>query len=313
MNKMMAMLVSVCTNICGEEDNKEYFADAMDRSSSKLRFDWDVWYEYVDALKSAGVNTLVMDLGDGIRFNSHPEIAVEGAWSVEQLKIEIARLRGMGFELIPKLNFSAAHDYWLKDYARMVSTEPYYRVCSDLIAEVCEIFKPEYFHIGMDEENYPLQEKYDYVVIRQHDALWKDIRFLVGEVEKHNVRVIMWADHAREHLEDFIENCPKSVVPMIWYYDRNFYGELEEFYFIRVRPMKALIAAGFDIMTTGSCYFHWDSFSLLAEYCRNNLNQDKFLGLCQTNWLMVLSEEKEKLIKSAETVENALKVFEGTE
>jgi len=32
------------------------------------------------------------------------------------MKDEIARLKGLGLEPIPKLNFSACHDAWLKDY-----------------------------------------------------------------------------------------------------------------------------------------------------------------------------------------------------
>lgn len=32
-----------------------------------------------------------------------------------------------------KLNFSAAHDQWLHDYSRMVSTPVYYKVCAEVI------------------------------------------------------------------------------------------------------------------------------------------------------------------------------------
>ena len=96
---------------------------------------------------------VVIDLGDGVRYESHPEIAVENASPVEQLREELARLRERGLEPIPKLNFSASHDIWLGPYSRQVSTEPYYAVCRDLIAEAIEIFDhPRLFHLGMDEE-----------------------------------------------------------------------------------------------------------------------------------------------------------------
>lgn len=61
------------------------------------------------------------------------------------MRKEVERLRAMGFEVIPKLNFSTSHDVWLGDYSRMISTPTYYRVCRDLIEEVAEVFKPKYF------------------------------------------------------------------------------------------------------------------------------------------------------------------------
>ncbi len=312
MDKMMATLVHISTNMWLEEDNKTMNKeDTWEMPGShKLRLDKELWDKYMIQLKEAGNNTLIMDLGDGVVFDSHPEIAVEGAWTRAELEAEVAKLKAMGFKLIPKMNFSATHDYWMKDYARMLSTPAYYKFCADIIAEACEIFKPEYFHIGMDEEGYPLQEHFDYVVIRQHDAWWKDVYFYINEVEKHGVRPIMWADYAREKLDEFIEKCPKSVVPMVWYYNEKYYGELPEWNMIRVRPFKALIEAGFDIMAAGSIVFYEGNFPLLAEYCKNNLDQSKFFGYCETTWQAVLPKYEEKLELGMEMVRQAVAVLE---
>lgn len=57
----------------------------------------------------------------------------------------------MGFEVIPKLNFSIAHDTWMKDCEKMVPMPKYYEVIKDLIDEVGKIFRPNLFHIGMDD------------------------------------------------------------------------------------------------------------------------------------------------------------------
>jgi hypothetical protein len=43
-------------------------------------------------------------------YPSHPELAVKGSWSPEKMKSELARLRALGLEPIPKRNFSASHD-----------------------------------------------------------------------------------------------------------------------------------------------------------------------------------------------------------
>ena len=114
---------------------------------------------------------VLVDLGDAIKYESHPEIAVNNAWSTTKLKEELKKMRGMGLEPIPKLNFAAGHDAWLKKYSRMVSTDIYYGVCKDLIEEVSDLFdKPRLFHLGMDEENADDQRYLQLAVIRQHAA-----------------------------------------------------------------------------------------------------------------------------------------------
>jgi hypothetical protein len=84
-------------------------------------------------MAKAGMNMVVIDVGDAIEYASHPEISVKNAWSSTRLGEELARLRSLGLEPIPKLNFSTAHDQWLHDYSRMVSTPVYYKVCAEVI------------------------------------------------------------------------------------------------------------------------------------------------------------------------------------
>ena len=97
-------------------------------------------------MSQQGMNMVLVDLGDGVKYESHPEIAVNNAWSTARLKQELAKLREMGLEPIPKLNFAAGHDVWLGKYSRMVSTDIYYGVCKDLIEEVSALFdKPRFF------------------------------------------------------------------------------------------------------------------------------------------------------------------------
>ena len=120
-----------------------------------------------------------------MRYESHPEIAVQDAWSTERLRKELARLRKLGLEPIPKLNFSTTHDAWLGVYSRQVSTPPYYKDCEDLIEEVIRLFdKPRLFHLGYDEETAGQQADKDYVVVRQHELWWRDFQFFVKQVER---------------------------------------------------------------------------------------------------------------------------------
>ncbi|MDA3926710.1 MAG: hypothetical protein PF904_18645 [Kiritimatiellae bacterium] len=114
----------------------------------ELQFDEKLWDDMLAKCVSCGVNTIVLDVGDGVKYESHPEIAVENAWSTARLHSEVQRLHKLGIECIPKLNFSTGHDAWMGKYSRMVSTDIYYGVCKDLIVETCQIFnKPRFFHL----------------------------------------------------------------------------------------------------------------------------------------------------------------------
>lgn len=284
---MKAILLHLGTNLWYDFESKVHTSDKLFQcpADHKMRFDNDFFHEYTEKLAKLGFNTIVLDLADGVVYNSHPEIAVEGAWSVDQLKREIERLNKMGITVMPKLNFSTTHDVWLGDYARMVSTPIYYKVCRDLIDEVCEIFKPEYLHIGMDEETYDMQRLYDYVTVRQNDLWWHDLYYFVECVERHGARACMWSDYARHKPDEYVEKCPKSVVQCTWYYFNEFYGDLDEHHRIRVYPFHIIEKHGFDQFPTASYEYFKDNVVKLHEFCEGALAEERYLGIMQTAWV----------------------------
>ena len=75
-----------------------------------IRFDEAVWRTLTGRMQGAGMNLLVIDLGEALQYQSHPELAVKGSWKIDRFRAELKRLRSMGQEPIPKLNFSTAHD-----------------------------------------------------------------------------------------------------------------------------------------------------------------------------------------------------------
>ena len=143
----------------------------------------------------------------------------------------------------------------------MVSTPEYYKVCADLIAEVAEIFdKPRFFHLGYDEENYPVQRTYDYVVIRQGELWKRDFLFFVEQVEKAGSRPWIWADYYWDHPE-FLDWAPKSILMSNWYYGKDFNPETN-------KVAKAYIdfdKAGFDQIPTGSNWSNDENFGLTVD------------------------------------------------
>ncbi len=320
--KIMATLVHLSTNMWFEfgntrgmwwtdEDGVKHPHNTTYRepASETMRLDRELWRQYTTELREAGNNTLMIDLGDGVIYDTHPEIALKDAWTKKELEDEIKRLRDMGFKLIPKLNFSATHDFWMGDYAKTVGSKIYYDVCRDLIDEVCDMFLPEYFHIGFDEEDYEMQKDYDYVTVRQGDAWWNDLKFFAGEVEKHGARAIMWSDYARHHCEEFIEKCPKSIVQAVWYYHNKFYGELEELYACRVKPFKALADAGFDIFPSGSNCVTAENLPNLVKYCKEIIPENQLIGFCQTVWEAVIPKYEDRLREGNEAVKEAVAVY----
>ena len=89
---------------------------------AELRNKDDLWRKATDHIAAKGMNMIVVDLGEGLVYPSHPELAIKGSWTPEKMRAEIDRLNKLGIEVIPKLNFSTTHNGWLKHYRRMIST-----------------------------------------------------------------------------------------------------------------------------------------------------------------------------------------------
>ena len=90
-------------------------------AADHVRTDFGVWRRVTEQMAADGYNMIVIDLGEAMVYPSHPELAAKGAFDPDAMRRELDRLRALGLEPIPKLNFSTAHDTWLKDYGRMVS------------------------------------------------------------------------------------------------------------------------------------------------------------------------------------------------
>lgn len=189
---------------------------------TELQFDDSAWERIVDESHRAGINMIILDIGEGIEWKSHPELSVKGAWSYYRVKKEIERLRSLGIALIPKLNFSATHHLWLGEYRKLLSTKAYYDVCRDLICELYELFeKPEYIHLGMDEEgNANILRNYEGLVnFRRGELLWHDLKFLCDTVTSLGSKPWIWADICCEQPEEFKKRFDTDEVLLSpWYY-----------------------------------------------------------------------------------------------
>ena len=269
-----------------------------------LRFDESVWKVLTDRMAAAGMNLVVIDLGEALQYESHPELAVKGSWTIPRFRKELARLRAMGLEPIPKLNFSAAHDTWLKEYGNKVSTPIYYKVCTDVIREVCEIFdRPRFFHLGYDEETAGHQAKYSMAVVRQGELWWHDFLFFVRQVEAQGVRPWIWSDFYWNHPEEFLNRMPKSVLQSNWYYGATFEPDKQKY----VKTYLDLDKAGFEQVPCGSNWSNDVNFKGTVEFCRKHLAQERLKGFLMAPWIFTLPEWQAENLQAIEQVETMIK------
>ena len=287
------------------------------------------WREVTDRAAKAGINMIVIDLGEGLFYPSHPELAIEGTWSVEKMRAEIKHLNEQGIEVVPKLNFSTTHNGWMGDYSHMVSSKPYYRMCEDVIRDVVEIFgNPRFFHIGFDEERASFQEseKFQYICVRKGEYWWQDFLHIVKTVEQYGARAWMWSDYAWRS-EDFYERCPKSVIQQNWFYDESYGGFdintnttsdakiLDAFY--------KLDKAGFDQVPCGTNWIGWkrrelgvgadDVIGKLIKFGRENISKEHLMGFMMTTWEIYAwqgidkNEYHQKILEGIDLMAEAMK------
>ena len=267
-----------------------------------LRFDDSLWRDMLAKMSEVGMNMVILDLGDAVQYRSHPEIAVENAWSPGRLREELTRARGPRPRTHPKTQLLACHDVWLGPYSRCLSTDAYYKVVKDLIAETIDLFDgPRFFHLGMDEETANHQRFHEYVVIRQYDLWWRDFLLMVDAVEAGNSRAWIWSDYVWNHPELFYEKMPKSVLQSNWYY-----GEFEESDMNYIQAYQGLEDHGYDQVPTGSNWSHDTNFERTVDHCRGIIAPERLAGFMQAPWKPTLEVCRDHHMRAIEQVGRAI-------
>ena len=277
----------------------------------------DLWKKSVDRMAEKKMNLVFIDLGEGITYPSHPELAVAGTWSVAKIRAELTRIRSLGMEPMPKLNFSTCHDSWLKDYHKMVSTSIYYKVVADVIADVCEIFDtPPLFHLGFDEE-VPVAGKNNFhATYRQGDLWWHDLLFTIHEVERHGSRAVMWSDKICDGRDAFLKRMPKSVLLSPWYYGTDFsekhlawdasFEKKNGSWDVQRNLAASFVAlndAGYDLLPCTSNWSCDPAAEALVSFCKARLNPKQLKGIYTAPWNRTIPDEPEGKKKITKTLE----------
>ena len=63
-----------------------------------LDFEEAAFHAACDYMAAKGMNFVMIDVGEGYVYPSHPELAVKGSWTPEKMRAELKRIRGLGLE-----------------------------------------------------------------------------------------------------------------------------------------------------------------------------------------------------------------------
>jgi hypothetical protein len=278
--------------------------------------DEPVWNAVTEEMSKEKLNMVIIDLAEGFCYPSHPELGANGSWSAQRMNAEVRRLRGLGLEPVPKLNFSAGHDQWMKIYHYMIGTPKYYEVVADLIRDAAEVFeRPRYIHIGFDEET-DRAGKYRQLIVRRHgEQYWHDFYRCVREVERQGARAIAWSDRACYDREDFLKNMSKEVVQMPWYYGVAFddwtmswkpgYEKMatatDLSCYKNLAAHTPLVSdAGYDMIGTTSNWEDDAAADAFVAYAKRRLDPKHLLGIVTAPWAMTVERQRTKLLQAVQ-------------
>lgn len=307
---IFAYMLSLSNHMWGDETTPPggWYLDPAYQEMNGV--DLSVWDETVRFLAERKFNLVLIDVGDGIKYESHPEVSAPDAWDKDFLKKKLNEMRALGLEPIPKLNFSTCHDTWLKKYRRMISTPTYYRVCADLIREVSEVFEsPRLFHLGFDEEKADMQKLYESIIVRGTDLWWNDLFFLCAECEKHGARPWVWSDYSWHNIDLFLTKMPKSVLQSSWLYKMFREYPADSIDRKRIEIFELLDQEGYDQILTGSLYNNVYNMQQNVAFGKDRLNAGGLMGYMAAPWLSMEEKNRYTLLDNAERMFLARKLY----
>lgn len=260
-----------------------------------------VWDAVIKYLGDAKFNTVLIDVGDAIKYETHPEISAPDAWDKDFMKKKLDEIRALGMNPVPKLNFSTGHDTWLKKYRRMVSTDTYYKVCADLIREVCEVFEsPSLFHLGFDEEGANFQTRYDMAVQRNEALRFHDINYLAKECEKHGSRAWVWSDYLWYEKESFLKNMSKDIVQSNFYYEHWIDYPNKPLFHNIMDCYSILDKNGYDQIPCCSTVYNSDNSADTFAHFKKNIDTEHHLGFMTAPWEFCEPKSEFRLLADAQ-------------
>jgi len=257
------------------------------KKATEKPFDLDVGREIVDALAAEGLNMLIIDCYDGVRYRSHPELAKHYSVPMSTLSSLVAAARKNGLEVVPKLNFSRSrHEHHHNDWILGPGEGPndhfdddfYWKKGFEVIDEVIAAAEPpRFFHVGMDEDTDRSCAQYVAAIKRLRSGL-----------RKRKLRTIIWNGGLTDAPAWMViaekslvaeKAIPRDIVQLHWRYDR-----------CPTSDLRRIAKAGFEL---------WGAPGGTPERAR--AFRDALLrlggkGLVMTAWIPCIEENRKRLL-----------------
>jgi hypothetical protein len=184
----------------------------------------------------------------------------------------------------------------------MVSSNIYRKVCVDLIDEVCELFdKPEYFHLGMDEEHsFDCIQWREIAIMRGPKLMFEDFGIMFDAVRKNGSRPWVWADYYWNHPDIFMENMPKDVVLSNWFYVRFKNYPQSDYHYRAMEGFSVFNEAGYDQIPTCSVCGSSANPGETLIHMPKVISDNQLVGYCMAPWIRISEENENLLMDSVE-------------
>ncbi|OGS22267.1 MAG: hypothetical protein A2252_06815 [Elusimicrobia bacterium RIFOXYA2_FULL_39_19] len=257
--------------------------------SKEKPFDLDSALKVVDAMSKIGMNMLVIDIADGVRYKSHPELARKYSVPISNLKKLADYARSKNIEVIPKLNFSQSshsqHNHWFRPHHELFDNKEYWKLAFEVIDEIIKACGPvKYFHVGMDEDHSRAYSQYIDAIIQLRNGL-----------KKRGLQTIIWNDSAYWHLAKAViyaeksvaaeKKIPKDIIHILWDYNR-----------LQPGIIRRIVKQGFQVWVAPGAnperILKWKE--ILLHY--------KQKGMLMTIWIPCRKSNCSKVIKYIKTV-----------
>lgn len=245
-------------------------------------FNLSVGLQVIEAMAKAGLNLLIIDPKDGVKYASHPELTRHYSQDISILR-ELGRAAAShGIEIAYKLNFSQSalhqHNHWFRPHNNLFDSPDYWRLAFEVIDELLGTVRPaRFFHVGMDEDHW-----------RSYRQYVEAIKTLRAGLETRGLRTLIWNDSACQwpaaeiHKEKSLvaeRELPRDVIQVLWDY-----GNWDPEAFARIRN------EGFDVWGAPG-----DDPQQIKDM-RDRLLKVGGSGMVLTRWTPCTPANREKLL-----------------
>lgn len=246
-------------------------------------FDLEIGLRIIDAMADVGLNLLLIDPKDGVRYATHPELARPYSQDIGILNRLSEHAAKRGIETAIKLNFAQSaqhqHNHWFRPHNKLFDSPEYWKLAFEIIDELLEtVNPPRFFHIGMDEDHDRSYGQYVEAIHTLHDGL-----------AARNLTTLIWNDSACHwpaaaiHRDKSLEaerKAPRDVIHVLWDY-----GDWDSEALSRIRDQ------GLDLWGAPG------GRPELVTHMRDSLLKIGGMGILLTHWIPCTSSRSGELFE----------------